>query len=193
MGTRGTFGFRLNGKDKLSYNHSDSHPSSLGVQVLTDIRSLIADSGMTYIKARVNALRMIDSNKDKPTTKDIENLAPYTNLTVSKQSTKDWYCLMRELQGEIKTTLEAGYMMENNTFINDSLFCEWGYIINLDDDTLEVYCGFQHSAHNLGRYADNLGNAGYFPCALIAVFQLDALPDNEEFLNAIVPEEEEIA
>lgn len=32
---------------------------------------------------------------------------------------------------------------DNNDFILDSLSCEWGYILNLDNNTLEVWKGFQ--------------------------------------------------
>lgn len=33
-------------------------------------------------------------------------------------------------------------MIDDSEFLNDSLFCEWTYIINLDNEQFEVYRGF---------------------------------------------------
>ena len=39
------------------------------------------------------------------------------------------------------------------TFLYDSLFCEYAYIINLDDNIVEFYTGFNKSPEGEGRYA----------------------------------------
>ena len=34
------------------------------------------------------------------------------------------------------------YMLNGNNFLKDELFCEYGYVINLDENTLDIYtCG----------------------------------------------------
>ena len=38
MGTRGLYGFRKNGVDKVTYNHWDSYPDGLGKQILRFIK-----------------------------------------------------------------------------------------------------------------------------------------------------------
>ncbi len=38
MGTRGLYGFRKDGVNKLTYNHYDSYPSGLGKHILEVIR-----------------------------------------------------------------------------------------------------------------------------------------------------------
>jgi len=48
---------------------------------------------------------------DTPTPEDIEKLKCYTNLTVSTQSTSDWYCLLRGCQGSLEKVLRSGYML----------------------------------------------------------------------------------
>ena len=30
-------------------------------------------------------------------------------------------------------------MLDDENFLNDNLFCEYGYIINLDENTLDIY------------------------------------------------------
>ena len=70
-------------------------------------------------------------------------------------------------------------MLTARDFINSSLFCEWGYIVNFDTQELEVYRGFQEERHDKGRYAakeptkpDTGSGIDYWPCALVATFPL---------------------
>ena len=42
---------------------------------------------------------------------------------------------------------------DNSEFLKDSLFCEYAYIINLDEKVLEIYRGFNKSPDGAGRYA----------------------------------------
>lgn len=93
-------------------------------------------------------------------------------------------------------TLTVGLMPEGNDFIKDSLFCEWGYILNLDEGNLEVYHGFQSSPHALGRYAvaeveeNNIGSK-YYPCALAYTFSFDNLPTEDQFLEVLTEDDED--
>lgn len=43
---------------------------------------------------------------------------------------------------------------DNNGFLKESLFCEYAYIINLDDKVLEIYHGFNKDPNGNGRYAN---------------------------------------
>ncbi len=84
-----------------------------------------------------------------------------------------WYKLLREAQGKMDVYLtgELRYMIDGIEFIKDSLFCEWAYIINLDNNTLEVWKGFQQSPQKDNRYGTSLED-GYYPCALIKTYPL---------------------
>lgn len=175
MGTRGVMGFRHKSKDKLIYNHFDSYPEHLGNEISLSLSKVLNDSrrGIEWLKKKVDALKMVNDDV-KPTEADKKKLAKYTDLQVSEQSTDDWYCLTRRLQGKMIETLIAGYAIESEGFIYDSLFCEWAYVVNLDTKKLEVYKGFQRYPHDKGRYADHpVENDNphrsdtYFPCALI--------------------------
>ncbi len=165
MGTRGAVGFRLDGKDYVAYNHFDSYPEGLGVEVLRDIKELLKGTGLNSLPALVKRLKVFSENK-KPTKKDIKALAKYTDLSVSNKSTSDWYCLTRNLQGNLRGYLEAGYMPDSREFLADSLFCEWAYIVNLDDNTLEVYKGFNSNPNGAGRFLFNNNVLNNFSCAV---------------------------
>lgn len=190
MSTRGSVGFRLDGKDYLQYNHSDSYPSGLGVEVEKFLKNYLNWEGeyernLNDLKRDVRKLKVVDDNIP-PTPEDIRALAPYTDLRVSGQSTSDWYCLTRHAQDDLNAMLKSGYIRLDNEFIKDSLFCEWAYVINLDEENLEIYQGFQKKYHKAGRYArkrprnwvpEYAGQTFYYPCALKQVYSLSTIAD----------------
>ncbi len=201
MSTRGVFGVRINGKDKLMYNHSDSYESGLGVYMLDTFRKMEKERGIDWIKQRAEALQLFDTDLP-PSSENQEKLKPFSDLSVSERSLNDWYCLTRHLQGELEKVLEVGVASESDSFITDSLFCEWGYIINLDDNKFEVYRGFQRRPHEKGRFAKDVmpseqqtyySRGPYYPCALLIEFPLDNLPSNKDFLEAVVKAKEKAA
>lgn len=189
MGTRGVFGIRVDNVDKLGYNHSDSYPSGLGLTMLEAARSLM-ENEQSFRESAKNLLLVCEDVE--PSDKQIEKYSQYSNVDVSRQTNADWYCLLHQLQGDIEATLEAGVMLDGTAFILDSLFCEWGYVINLDDNIFEVYKGFQREPHLKGRYSKfhpndeyhPVGNK-YYPCALVVEFDLFNLPSEETFLSKV--------
>lgn len=60
----------------------------------------------------------------------------------------------------------------NDNFIKESLFCEYAYIINLDNMTLEFYNGFQRKPQYGNRFGSDSNNHGYFPCRLVGIFKI---------------------
>lgn len=170
MGTRGTYGFRKNGEDKLTYNHYDSYPSYLGVKVLEFANSCtIQELNDIY-----DRLVLVDEDSE-PTPEQIEECKKYADTGVSTGSLKDWYCLLRNAQGELMAYKEGlKYMIDNGGFIKDSLFCEYGYIINLDTCMLEFWAGYQHVPQEGNRYGETPDD-GYYPCKLLMEIPLAEL------------------
>lgn len=188
MGTRGLIGFRLDGQDKLTYNHFDSYPEGLGKAIVKWCRKIRRrKNGFEGIKQSVQDIQMV-SEQGTPTkeqrVKCIE-LGLYDG-NVSTGSEEDFYCLLRNAQGDLDAYLKAGLMTDGSNFIKNSLFCEYGYIINLDDMTLEIYRGFIKTPTGKGRYASKIKPKGwkpsykgenyYYPCTLAITFPLDNIP-----------------
>lgn len=208
MGTRGTYGFRKGGKDKLTYNHYDSYPDGLGAEVVQFVR----DTPVQELNDIFDRLIMVEED-DTPTPEQIAECARFTDLSVSSHPTKDWYCLLRNAQGKLSALREVEqhqpsgpfpfteggvflpnvpvpnalrYMIDQSEFIKDSLFCEHGYIINLDTNELEYWLGFQrHGPQKGNRYGDKKpadwtpkysGDSYYYPCALVGRWPLAELP-----------------
>jgi len=185
MSTRGLIGVIVDDTIKTSYNHFDSYPSGLGVDIVNQIADMLKRWGIDMMREQARKVVLVTEDT-KPTSKQIKTLKPFADLGVGNQSENDWYCLLRDLQGNIVDTLVVGYMIDSNDFAKDSLFCEWAYIINLDNSTLEVYNGLQTAPHKKGRFAAKKyarkpkptyeGENIYYPIALIAVFPLNDIP-----------------
>jgi hypothetical protein len=122
-------------------------------------------------------------NEDSTPTKKqikicIEN--HYGDFGVNGQLEPDWYYLLRRLQGNfevLKIAVEENkhiYMIDSQDFIRDSLFCEYGYIVNLDSEALEFWLGFQREADETNRYGTEC-DSGYYPCKFVLNIPLNSI------------------
>ena len=113
MGTRGLYGYKIDGELKLTYNHGDSYPSYLGSNVIKYICLYSIDE----IKQIAKSIEMVNDPDDY------------------------YYNNLRKHQGDLRAYHRNGVtmMIDNRDFIEDALFCEWAYIINLDTLKLEIY------------------------------------------------------
>ena len=178
MSTRGTYGFRKNGIDKLTYNHSDSYPDWLG----DSIARFCAETSVEDMNAIYDAIELV-KEESTPTPEQVERCveAGYFDDAVGKRSELDWYCLLRGLMGDLDEYAEiakAGgtiYMIDDGNFILDSLFCEYGYVIDLDDEVLEFWKGFQKKPDPDNRYGMEPDERGYYPCRLVLKFPLSEI------------------
>lgn len=174
MATRGCYGFRKNGVDKLTYNHYDSYPDYLGKIMVTFCNETSLDE-MNEIYDR---LILVNEN-DKPTQEQIEECKRYYNGDVSCKTPEDWYCLLRNAQGDLDAYKNGlKYMIDSCGFIKDSLWCEYAYIINLDTYELEFWVGGQDKPDIYNRYGVEK-DGDYYPCKMVASYPLATISLNE--------------
>jgi hypothetical protein len=193
MGTHGFITFVANGEEKTAYNHFDSYPDGLGLDVLEWL--LIARDSVSALREQVKALRVVDP-ESRPTAEDVERLKKYANQNVSTRALDEWYVLLRATQGDPHAMLDAGVIEDASGFPADSLFAEWGYVVDLDTEVFEVYRGFQTQPHSKGRFANRgegtrsaLGTE-YFPVAKIRSWAFHELPTAEEFTAVFAGDDE---
>lgn len=192
MGTRGALGFVYGTEEKVTYNHFDSYPSGLGVDVLAWLRS----ADLATVAEQVKNLRLVNED-DIPTEDDKRHLLDMgvVDTGVGRQSTDDWYCLLRGTQGNPAAILAAGVMSDGSKFPASSLWCEYAYVVDLDRAVFQAYKGFQKAPHNLGRFADRPDptevKEGYWPVALVAEWSLEHLPNDDDFCATVDPPEDD--
>lgn len=179
MGTRGASGFKVNGQLKVMYNHYDSYPDGLGTEVVSFVRSVVENKQVDQLIANAAKLILVDETS-KPTDELIDKYTKFADQDVSTRRLDDWYVLLRDLQGDgiLRKTLsgEVEHIMDGESFLRDSLFCEYAYIINLDDRTLEFYKGFQTTPQKDNPFGTTPDGGGYYPVALVARYPLDDIP-----------------
>jgi hypothetical protein len=178
MGTRGFITFVVDGEEKTAYNHFDSYPDGLGVDVLKWLHA--ARDSVSALRDQAKALRVVDP-ESTPTAEDIERLHKYADPRVSSQRLDEWYVLLRDTQGNPHAMLDAGVIEDASGFPADSLFAEWGYVVDLDAEVFEVYQGFQRAQHSKGRFARLDGDNGYYPVAKVRSWAFHELPTVEDF------------
>jgi hypothetical protein len=194
MSTRGFITFVIDGVEKTAYNHHDSYPSGVGLDVLSwiqgNLHSLTCDihRGESGGPVRLaQKLRVVPPDSE-PTDEDIERLKGSWDPSVGERRDRpDWYQLLRHNQGNPAAMLAAGVIEDSSDFPTDSLYAEYGYVIDLDEQVFEVYRGFQKVRHSAGRFADRRGSddsTGYFPCARVQHWTFSALPTEDEFVAA---------
>lgn len=189
MGTRGIMAFAHNGEVKAMYNHFDSYPSGLG-DVL--VKWMLAQDGdfSTAIE-QFERLVAVEENSE-PTEDQKLALVRYLDLSVGNKTDGDWYNLLRETQGDPTEALKAGFFVDYFKFGYDSLWCEYGYVVDLDRKVLEVYKGFQNEPHSDGRWAggpsrtlDFGSRDTYDPIKLITEYTLATLTENPNAMETL--------
>ena len=143
MSTRGAIGFHSNGVDKVTYNHYDSYPTVFGKSIMSELNK--AKMCVKAMRVMFDKFSMVEEEDDDKNSGNM-TLLPYLTESFS--------------------------MWDYSTFLKCSLFCEWAYIVNLDDEVLEIYEGANKDKTALGRYASLDSDHGYCGVALVAVIHL---------------------
>jgi len=184
MGTRGFIGVKIDGKIKGSYNHFDSYPDGLGQDVVDFCNKVKKDKKWSDFKEAVKKVELVDENSH-PNSEQINRYKGYSDCGVGSQSLEDWYCLLRDVQGiaMFEETLNSvlRHWIDGINFLKDSLFCEYAYIVNVDDMTLEFYEGFnQKPDKNSPLPFEQVCSREYYPVLFKGSCPLNKIPENFE-------------
>lgn len=179
MGTRNMIGVVLDGEFKVAqYGQWDGYPSGQGLDVLNFVR----DADLLTLVNKCRELHWATQ--------------PEINAVNATESwTEKYPWLSRDAgAGVLDMVLkgDASFLVDSSSFAEDSLFCEWAYVLDLDKLELEVYGGFNKNPVTEGRWAGKKDpKSDYYPVNLIKTYSLTDLPTEAEFLAELEPDEEE--
>lgn len=184
MSTRGLIGFRHNDKDRLAYNHSDSHPDVLGLKMLRELREV---EDWNVIRERMDGLVNVPETRrldDHSSMAETEIRRYFPDLEYRSEP-RNYYDLYQPLQGTLKPYLDGKlmFMPDATDFIYASLHCEWAYIANLDTSQFEIWKGLQTKPNEKNPYGHEPDRMGYYPCTIIKGYELGNLPEPGRYLS----------
>lgn len=174
MSTRAAYGFRHKNQDYISYNHSDGYPNGLGYDVLEALTSFTLTKDIEYLRSCIDKVHLIYRDENHAFSREeflsiverLDNLGIYNNLKSKCSAITEISSIsvFNHIMGKIDTLIDREnaipYMLDSGNFMNDSLFCEWAYVINLDEQVIEFYRGFNQNPEAKGRYAANTNDYG---------------------------------
>jgi hypothetical protein len=181
------------GREIYQYIQFDSYPSGWPSELLEYVRKRMATDPAQFID-QIRNVRVLGDDLSDVTEEEQAVLQKYADTAVSTHSLEEAYVLVRQCQGDLHLVLESGFMLHAPEWPLDSLFCEYGYLIDADKMTFEAYRGFQHAPHGKGRFAGRKPAAeswpaqrtdSYYPIALKGEWPLTDLPALEQMERAI--------
>lgn len=173
MTTKGLFGFRKNGVQKVTYCHRESYPGGLGSKVVAFCRS----TSIEKMNELFEVIIMVD-DEEKMTPQQVQAYKNYLPQEYWNENL-DWNTVLKYSKDPTRPLTDGfKFMVEYGSFLG-SMRCRWIYIINLDTQKLEVY---KNGLEKLGIATDVDPGRYLTKEALIPVlageFPLNQIPDD---------------
>jgi hypothetical protein len=210
MGTRGLTMIVSRNETKVAqYGQWDHYPEGQGATALNLMIKIVSEGKLSEFKEKVDNLRWLTDDEIDVinTSGDPFNNHPYLS--------RNWGAQIIEAVMYGTLTKEKGFMqpedlvmdvnivglVNQESFAKDSLFCEWGYVIDLDKKTFEVYKGFNNECltedqrfnyldiknpeliEERDLYEKDGEKEWYHPIKMVVSYPLESLPTLPEFLG----------
>jgi len=186
MGTRSLTCVVLDGKFKIAqYGQFDGYPSGQGSTALSIMREIVTQNKLDRFTDKVRALTKLTADQHKQLWIDVgaDPNKDYVSMEIGNAFDAKHPELSRRTGAEI-LSLVLNRDITCVQISDDSLFCEWCYVIDLDQGLFEVYRGFQKRPHSDGRFAKNAcDSSGYYPVGLVKSYSLKTLPTTDVFVQ----------
>jgi len=195
MGTRHLIGVVLNGEYKVAqYGQWDGYFEGQGQNIVNFL--LKKDNIKTLIKGLKKVRFLEPDGRDKEFIESYDSRCPEwsndpDNRTEVEKIWQEKY-LSRDLGSRVLTNIatspkeEEQILLRNSiSFAEDSVFCEYAYIIDLDKNVLEFYVGYNKTPLDKGeRFYKEESREGYYPIRLFKKINFcDLTPETGSLLE----------
>ena len=176
MGTRHLVTVRVDGQYKVAqYGQWDGYPTGQG----KDICEFIQDNlnNMDEFAGAVRECEWITEEEHKALWEECGAKGEWVSIDISNKFKSKYPHLHRDAGGYVLQHIKNGArkLEDSLSFGSDGLFCEWAYVVDLDEGALEVHRG---------------GLNGEYTLAKKYLF-VDATPDAMSDLEELIYEENE--
>jgi hypothetical protein len=197
MGTRNLTIVQSNNAIKVAqYCQWDGYPTGQGVRILTLLAGLVTANLIPAFKERVDALTTWTPEERNEAWASVGVTGDMATMEQANALRAKHPELSRDTGAEVLWLILMGKTTkvdDNIDFAAQSLFCEWAYVVNLDDEKLEVYKGFNKTPLTTEDRFFGLTEKSeheYHPVKMIAEYPFSALP-NLEIWNALEKSDDE--
>ncbi len=174
------------------YGQWDGYPSSAGIDILNFLRT----QDMNIFRKQIDKCRFASAEEVKSYYRGFINAGGGMTFEQSKAFNKSKYgYLSRDTGADILKIIQAWEddtipLNDSIDFAADGLFCEWAYVIDLDQGGFfETYTGFLTTPvpeDQRFTYMNQYERTNeYYPVQLAARFSFSQLPTNAEFLDIV--------
>lgn len=195
MGTRGLTCVVADGAYKIAqYNQYDAYPDGQGLTALDFcVEHLATPKGRRDFAEKLKRVRFVTEEETKriETLPDNDPFVFYLNRNHGAKILD----MVRTAGPRARSEADDKILLaDSSAFAADSLFCEWAYVIDLDQKSFEVYKGFNEAPLDAGERFASLNpprrapgttsstSGTYYPVRLAAKFSLDDLPSARAFM-----------
>lgn len=185
MGTRNLTVVKANNKVKVAqYGQWDGYPEGVGQDIVDFLTS--NTNNLDELKRRILEIKEIteDEHRSRWSEAGADPNSEFVSMDVSNKFKQLYPELSRDTSGGIllkhimsrESDADPLRVKKDLNFGTDSLFCEWAYLLDLDENLLYVYEGFQEEPHDQGIFVKLEGyedkSNEYYPCKPVAKFDI---------------------
>jgi len=193
MGTRHLIAVYINGEYKIAqYGQWDGYPEGQGLEVLDFLITQKTENNFERFKQKLKLVRFKTEADQKvfdaySKSIGISETARFISLEQAQKIDTKFPFLSRDLGAtilnKVNETEEPIWLVNSIDFAQDSLFCEFAYVIDFDTNKFEIYTGFRTTPSRKGRFKAIENNNGYYAIGLQQTYSLDKLPTKEKFFK----------
>lgn len=181
MTTRGVLGLKCNGTYKIASFRLAASPDGLGWEAAHFAQEMNEKKGWKKLKDICTILPVVDENDAKVPGKEYykKEFEPFATRVA----------LMMNEKGKIESLLEGTFngkvkkWVDGSDFVNYATFCEYGYMLDLDDGNLELFKGkSQEKPPSDNPFGNKKSKEAYdngqrdYPITLVAKIKFDDIP-----------------
>lgn len=192
MGTRHLTAVVLDGQYRIAqYGQWDGYPSGQGATILKFLEGW--DRPLFEEKLRAAQASKPEDEEALWASLGVEPGARFVPMDKAKEFAKLAPQLDRDMGARVLQYVQDqphGVRLRNEIdFAQDSLFCEWAYVLDLDQNRLEVFKGFNQTPLAEGErfYRPEQKREKYYAVRLVEAYPLDALPSLGELVRDCDP------
>lgn len=197
MGTRNlTMVIRKQKPVIAQYGQWDGYPSGQGSKVLEFLKT----ADLEKFEKKLDNVRFMNEEDEKQMKIFLKSIDAEDGWMNDEQADKYYKAYPYMSRNICAIILDLVYesnrevlLNDQTEFAEDSLFCEWAYVIDLDKKVLECYKGF--NKRPLGKtqrfkYLEK-PNSEYYPVRCVKKYKFSKLPELEKFINDLDPNTED--